>query len=244
MAAKTSWMTCRNNDMTIVLYASKLAACAGLHPYVHQQELLDEMRSDHVHPTEVAMREIDALPTATREALRNALDASYSNAEEVVDACREATSLLTPSSALAVQSVLYTRHGTEQEDVVRRSEQHSTGCKIRTSHAFCKTSQPVCVLASGARVFVGGKHDGVDADTGDIIEIKTRQRRFLGVPLYERIQLLAYMEMHGVRRGRLIESYLGKGGRMLWNSMCRCGTTLWQDAKPFWKACRCFPPNH
>lgn len=56
------------------------------------------------------------------------------------------------------------------------------------------------------RVYLGGKHDGL-AEDGTLIEVKNRMRRFLGVPEYERVQVLAYMRIFGTQRARLVERF-------------------------------------
>lgn len=65
-------------------------------------------------------------------------------------------------------------------------------------------------VVQNAALYLGGRLDGLrrGADGSlTIVEIKTRVNRLLGVPTYERVQIHAYMFIHGARRGRLVENF-------------------------------------
>jgi hypothetical protein len=53
--------------------------------------------------------------------------------------------------------------------------------------------------------FILGFADGMEGDV--IIEIKHRQKKFLGVPKYEIPQIMAYMILYGKSQVKLVESY-------------------------------------
>ena len=214
----------------LVVYASKLAACAGMHPYCPQAELRDEylhaahgaaaVREGYLPPAEAAAAALAALPPDARAAAERAIASRPSESTEVVRAAAEAAAApgMTPEAAEVVRAALFTSHGARSEDGVRAA----LGPGVRTDARFRVGAEPLATVPAGAdggrptRVYVGGKHDGMDGGGGGqegegrVVEIKTRQRRFLGCPLYERVQLHAYMHVYGVRRGVLVESYLGE----------------------------------
>lgn len=108
--------------------------------------------------------------------------------------CRKQAAIPDKTIDLARQ-VMYTRHGTEQEDSVRAQINETRSQKIFDSNSkFRKRELMTLSHDPSTYVYIGGRHDGMDVD-GNIVEIKTRQRRFLGVPLYERIQIMAYMHI-------------------------------------------------
>jgi hypothetical protein len=65
------------------------------------------------------------------------------------------------------------------------------------------------VVVDGLSVLIGGKHDGITND-GELIEVKTRQHWFLGVPIYEKVQLHAYMSIFDKKKATLVESFDGQ----------------------------------
>ena len=80
--------------------------------------------------------------------------------------------------------------------------------KIETHDKFVAGKEPVITTRNNIEVYIGGKHDGmVD---GKIVEIKTRQKRFMGTPMYELVQVHAYMYIFKTRQALIIESYLGQ----------------------------------
>jgi hypothetical protein len=57
---------------------------------------------------------------------------------------------------------------------------------------------------------IGGKIDGFIEDDATLVEAKTRTRRLLGFPVYEKVQCEIYMMMKQVTRCKLIESFDGE----------------------------------
>jgi hypothetical protein len=67
----------------------------------------------------------------------------------------------------------------------------------------------------GVEVYVGGRCDGLATDPETqqttVVEIKTRVGRLFGrVPEYERLQVLAYLFVHGLEGGLLVEQHAGR----------------------------------
>jgi hypothetical protein len=170
---------------------------------------------------------VEALPAPARRVVEAALlladdstsasasaSATTSAAERV--AAVAATEGVTREAAEVVRQALYTADGIQKEDAVREAASASDepARRIRKDDRFLVSAAP-WFSTDDVDVFLGGRLDGfVCASSpdgpGEVVEIKTRQRRFLGVPVYERVQLLAYCFIRGVRTGRLIESYLGE----------------------------------
>jgi hypothetical protein len=198
----------------LILFASKLAACAGMHRYVPQETLRSEfLRSQgllegYVTQMEQATAAIEALPDQARARVHSAVAACYPDAAAANAALASLSSSvdLQPEVLSAVRSQVYTKHGQEQEDVVRRAAAERSGKRARTSAAFRTCEYPV-LNVRGVEVYVGGRHDGTL--DGELVEIKTRQNRFLGTPDYELVQLHAYMHIYGKSSATLVESFNG-----------------------------------
>lgn len=64
---------------------------------------------------------------------------------------------------------------------------------------------------NGIDVYIGGKCDGLSNDGNWVLEIKNRMRKLFGkVVEYERIQVLAYLFVHGLEFADLVENFGGK----------------------------------
>lgn len=224
---RTAWCTHRvgvDGRRRVVLFASKLAACAGMHPYQDQAGMRlefrqargdkgDAMVDEYVPPEVAAARAFASLPAELREKVDKAVAVRYDDASAVVRAETEMRCVLEAAGATeaadAVRTALFTQHGSRCEAGVREAVMVEGGKfrNIVTDGRFRVTTVPWLTVGE-YDVYVGGKHDGIE--DGRVIEIKTRQRRFLGAPLYERIQTHAYMHVYGLRQASLIESYLGE----------------------------------
>lgn len=319
---KLSWMCMqagRGSCNRIVLYASKLAACAGMHRYCPQGELLREFRHARGLDDSFVSRDargeaaIRALSPCRRAEVREAVGARYATATDLTRALDDLTTprtrersppppavvravseiLLGASSessaaaaesslvalpgvlgslpedvrgevlsaaraldgsgpradaraaaeravalasapppetvvlpsevAEAARSAMYTRHGTEQEDAVRRASPRDIRLPANP-RLFMVSARPLTTVL-GSRVLVGGSNDGVAS--GRIVEIKTRQRGFLGTPIYELVQIHAYMHISETREALLIESYQGEQRE----HVVRFDDVLWADVR-------------
>jgi hypothetical protein len=200
--------------------------------YARQGRVLREERGQAL--LEKVMVEVPSIAACIQDASAVCTDAASTNSDARAAADRTLDSL---DSTVAVglnlgkedqellkercQSKIYTEFGTHKEayvaDVVR---EQNKGMKLHKDDVYRKRFLfDFCCAYDDApfkvRVFVGGKCDGVLADHGvgptKIVEIKNRMKRlFNGVPEYERIQVLAYLFIHGLRDGVLIENYNGQ----------------------------------
>ena len=216
----TEWgRYCPNDNLTI--YASKLAGCVGMHMYQPQSEFKSEFmraigqdQDDEPYFTndELAKQELKELSLETQTKISKATEATYSNATDVVEAFTKLTEHTDISTNVIenIRKSMYTKHGTEQESTIRQSFSKSIGKTVKTSNKFIANKEPL-ITVNGIEVYIGGKHDGmVD---GKIVEIKTRQKHFLGTPLYELVQIHAYMHIYETRNAILVESYNGQEKR-------------------------------
>jgi len=126
------------------------------------------------------------------------------NGTKVEDIEKEMVAL-PPTVFDLVQRDLYTKHGNEQEEGIRQSLKKDID---KNKNKFVVSDKPFIKLAK-TDVYLGGRHDGMTKE-GRIIEIKTRQRRFLGTPTYELVQVHAYMFIYGKEEAQIVESWNGE----------------------------------
>jgi hypothetical protein len=208
---KLDWVSVKKGDH-VILYASKLAACAGMHSFVSQDDLLNEFKrkcgidTEFKTVREIAAEEIANLPQEHRVTIESTIAAvaKLVDTRKVREALDNLSISLSPSIYKDVKTTVQTQHGTRKEADVRKAVSREMKKEIVESHDFRVSKYPICTV-DGIEVYIGGKHDGAVDDK--IVEIKTRQRRFLGTPLYERVQVHAYMTIFGVREALLIESF-------------------------------------
>lgn len=211
---RADWMTYAEGDY-VTLYASKLAGCAGMHPYVPQEDLRQGflravgLNLGYMTREEAASAQLEELEPARKKEVLDAMAGTYATVSEVHQAVTVATAELAPEVASVVRSAIYTKRGHEQEASVREEAAKRMRQEIRTSARFRTSREPICTV-DGLEVYVGGKHDGIAPEAGEVVEIKTRQRRFLGAPRYEVVQVHAYMHIYGLKRARIVESYAGE----------------------------------
>ena len=232
---RVSWLSWDRARGRAVLYASKLAGAAGMHRFVDRGELRAELlralgRAGFDAYRTADERARDALVALAPEArleLERQVGASHADARASVQAAERAVAVVSASAAASdrallaqhVRSAVFTRHGTEREaDVL-------AACgAVAPAPGFVTSADPAFVLSDGTAVHVGGRTDGRRGE--ELVEVKTRQRRLLGVPLYERVQLHAYMFALGHRRATLVEAYLGERAE----HVVEFDDALWREA--------------
>jgi hypothetical protein len=231
--------------MKVVIAASKLAAVAGLHPYKARADVFEEFvrryapaRADptYLSAEQTARKALDDLPAEAQEVVAQAIHSARSaaTAQEVM--------ALVPSDVPAqvaelARSAMSTAYGTRSENAARVTYGTAHAQTVTKDDVYTESREPWFTLpmpgvATGSvEVFLGGMHDGItrrgDAGEPVIVEIKNRMRRFLGAPVYERIQVLAYMHIFGVRSAVLVESYKGA----LREHPLEFDERLWEDVR-------------
>lgn len=222
----------RNNRRRMVIFASKLAGCAGMHKYVNTEELrfefrhalygddaIDEIPDGYLPPKEYEEKvKSTGLTTEAKQLVEESMS-KITSAEDSTTSSKVVAAAIVKLNAMegvseqakeVVRKDLYTHHGVVGEEAIRVDTAVAVdGREISADNKFVTTLGPILEI-DGFDVYVGGRHDGLmkDAEGHEILtEIKNRTRRHLGVPLYERVQLHGYMEIFGIRKGMLIENY-------------------------------------
>jgi hypothetical protein len=197
----------------MTIYASKLAACAGRHPFQHRDVLKGTFlravgKAEYETPLEKGLAEV-----MNDADLKVFVETKFKDASELTASIDALGGNLTDSTKAAVQSLIYTKHGNDQESSIRnRCDAREKVVTVLNSR-FHVTREPMfyvkCPESSlDIPVYVGGKHDGTRET--ELVEIKTRMRKYLGTPEYELIQLHAYMKIYEFTKGKLIESFNGE----------------------------------
>ena len=221
---KLDWIKIDFNDRHIILYASKLAACANMHKYCDADELKEELyfklglNKNFKSKRDKAFDGMRQMPWKDRCAVNDMMKATYSNVQQIQDQIEKAKTLTGNADVLDfVRMAMYTKIGSKSEAGIRQNVAKEYAKKINQNAKIKISTNPwFSITVSDAEgtfhtfdVYLGGKHDGMMEDN-TLVEIKTRQRGFLGVPLYENIQIHCYMTIFETHKAMLIESYMGE----------------------------------
>lgn len=102
-----------------------------------------------------------------------------------------------------VASEVYKKRGIDGERPSLDRIQEDTGSRVecRNDRLYRKD-----IDVMGLPVRIVGKVDGIDADTGDLVEVKHRQRCFFEpLPTYDVVQAQVYMWLTGAQRCRFVQ---------------------------------------
>lgn len=201
--------------MTLKLFASELAAAVGMHRYVTPSEVLIKKWQRHDPQGYAAAVERVGMETPLdREDVQRVLQSVpvASTADEALQVHKTFQETvkalgLTPEQTAVVQEevrkTVFTEYGTAAE---------KSALDLFNEHMGLD-AQPdgVCYLADIAKdVTLVGRIDAKTPD-GHVVEIKNRMRRLFGSPpLYERVQVQAYLKLLGSPKGYLVEVLRGK----------------------------------
>lgn len=208
---KLSWLHFQPNDY-MTIYASKLAGVSNLHPYQSVHELKNQYRAfiqgDNTFKTRQEQLEdnFKQLDKSKQNTLCSVIKKDFTNAVAVNDEILKIEKEYSPEIVELVRHKLYTRQGTIKESGIRNKVCKNSNMTIKTCQKFTTSKEPICNV-NGMEIYVGGKHDGL-TDDGNIVEIKNRMKGFLGIPIYDKVQIHAYMFIYETRHAILIENYL------------------------------------
>lgn len=208
-----------------MLFASELAALSGMNPYQSVQEawVVAMSRNGVSVPSKVA----DAIKVeACRE--QAILEKHKTACEELTKSeLPPALNPALPQSQLEKQVIL--KHvnkarGTNIEPKIlgKVNSQDPDKSYVKTD----KFQSKLLVSLGKHQVYIGGKFDAEGKD-GELLEIKSRQNRlFHKVPMYEKVQVHAYMHISGKRSIRVVENFSGETrsdvvewDQTLWNTV-------------------------
>ena len=105
----------------------------------------------------------------------------------------------------ALEGEVACRMGNKLESVAINAYEKHNKVTVNQMQTGYKSDTLVTELDNNYIIY--GRTDGLDGDT--IIESKNRKNRFLGVPLYEKVQIHAYMYITNKSKGKLLENFNG-----------------------------------
>lgn len=194
-----------------VLFASKVAAFAGLHKHVDfQQAVLDQWYFQDPAGCSAACRQHGARPAPEDPDRVREYGLRLQEAVVAVDsAAMHAVLDAIPDAEVrdAVRHEASMARGTRDEASALDAIERLQGINVvgRNDTLFKKEA----LLPSGRRVKVMGRIDGRTG--GEIVEVKNRMRKFFDViPLYERVQVQLYLWMTGAETCKFVQCLDGQ----------------------------------
>ncbi len=199
----------------LVVHASELAASVGMHRYRPLADVAVDLFS-RMNPSvyEIAMTRnalcektniesvLDQLSVtaAVTEAVSAAPDDLHDKLQDIIK-----DSNVSADIAADIQSFVYTERGKNAEEASLDNAESQMKQKIQQRNT--RYYKKFISYGADRRLQLGGKVDGITED-GQLVEMKNRQRRlFPTVPLYEKIQVHAYMFLTDKAECRLIQTY-------------------------------------
>ena len=205
--------------MKLTIYASDLAACIGMHRYQQPWEaavrIFERTSPSHYQaaharvgreiPASMASRTLKRIQesdvvTEVENLIQGSVDKLDDKVQKVIDEIGASD----PEFAGDLRTYVFTERGKvgEKAAVDAFELSHNVSLTERNTKFFKKTFS-----CDGKVVILGGRVDGL-SDDGRLVEIKNRQRRFFNsVPLYEKVQVLAYMVLTGSPQCELVERF-------------------------------------
>ncbi|CAM9692586.1 unnamed protein product, partial [Ectocarpus sp. 12 AP-2014] len=214
--------------MTLILYASELAACVGMNQYKSVEDATmavwrrwdaDSFQESsklyplaHKSPEEI----FSSIGPSVHKLVSTAVSSKTENeATRIVEAAMnekanavsdEAAREILEARESVVREVNCGR-GSQNEHRGIASYESAKRVKLRgTNTKFFKKS--IGVSDSGTNVYVGGRVDGLTHDR--VVEIKCRRNRlFTTLPLYEKVQVQAYLFLTDKPVAEVLQKYDG-----------------------------------
>ena len=194
---------------------------------VTEEEVVSSARSmglDVARPVEEVKRDVvrRVEERAKRVAKRMAADGEGEDGKEGSGGDEER--LPAPLREVASRHVGMARGTEEEGSILSRAAR----CDPHLSTAIRATTKSVDVgECQFGRIVVRGVADAVDANGKFVVEIKRRRNRlFHSIPVYERVQVEAYMRLYGMLDAVLVESFAGEEMDMHWVER---DDDLWDD---------------
>lgn len=204
----------------VVIKASDVAACAGLHSYKTVTEVMDDMwkryNPENFKGETRTDRNLKALEASeeAQQLLKSVVNHKPKNSDEVKELVDISCQIIKQDPKLTdtqkgmvcdhLRTMMYTTHGTRNEDQTADLDEAELH-KDDTFYTF-----PVATI-KGTRYEIVGRIDRyqnkVDG-TKTLVEIKNRTKGlFNKVRLYEMVQVQTYLQMTGMSEARLIEQF-------------------------------------
>lgn len=207
MNINTKWMCIRKNNIKI--YASSLAIFCNMNKYEDRNEIIKKIKAivqnDNTFKTKEE-KAIEKVESTDDKKLKNIMKIECANISEVKENIKQVKECTDDIDVIRVfEKKFYTELGIKEEDNVREKTNTIMNKKYEKTDTFVTSKRPIITVGK-YRIFVGGRHDGMD-DDGNLIEIKNRINELLGVTLYDKVQIHAYMYIFEKRNATLIENY-------------------------------------
>lgn len=204
----------------VVIKASDVAACVGLHNYKPRTEVLDEMWKKN-HPNNFTGetredRNLKALEQSeeAQELLKSVLNHKPKNSDEVREIVSLSCQIIQQDQKLNseqktmvcdhLRKMMYTTHGTNSEDITADLDE----TKLLRDDTYYKYS---VITINGTEYQIVGRIDRYhirEDGTKVLVEIKNRTRGlFNKVRLYEMVQVQTYLQMLDIQDARLVEQF-------------------------------------
>lgn len=204
----------------VVIKASDVAACVGLHSYKSRGEVLDEMWKKN-HPINFTGetredRNLKALEQSeeAQQLLKAVLNHKPKDADEVKEIVGLSCEIIQQDEKLTkaqkgmvcehLRKMVYTTHGTNSEDTTADLDEADLH-RDDTYYTY-----PVINIRGTAYQIVGriDRYQNRLDGTKVLVEIKNRTKGlFNKVRLYEMVQVQTYLQMLGLQDARLVEQF-------------------------------------
>ena len=110
----------------------------------------------------------------------------------------------------SIMNVTNTTFGIKNEFDITKLYEQRTGNIILKDNKYHKTK---IYDLGDYTIYIGGKIDGLNNDSGSIIEVKNRVNKlFYTLRDYEKVQITCYMFLFGTSKGHLVEAFRKKDG--------------------------------
>lgn len=204
----------------VVIKASDVAACVGLHSYKTSTEVMDDMWKRY-NPenfkgetrTDRNLRALEASEEA-QQLLKSVVNHKPRNSDEVKELVDISCQIIKQDPKLTdsqkgmvcdhLRTMMYTTHGTRNEDQTADLDE----AELHRDETFYNLH---VVTIKGTRYEIVGRIDRFQ-NKGDgiktLVEIKNRTKGlFNKVRLYEMVQVQTYLQMTGMTDARLVEQF-------------------------------------
>lgn len=207
------------------IFVSEIASCIGYNPYEtpskaatkiwkrkYPSSYNDAIEKYEIVPDEVVVAKFvekytDVLQTAIQEDNAQKRDALVKTIIQETKDTKGPDGPDLDSLKKGLLSHVHTNRGIrdEAQSIQRYQQQHDKQVRENNAKFYRRFYQYQSIAGEKKSFMVGGRVDGITQD-GVLIEVKNRQRRlFHSVPLYEKVQVHAYMLLTGLDKCEIIE---------------------------------------
>lgn len=204
----------------VIIKASDVAACVGLHSFKSPGEVMDDMWKKYNPENfkgETRMdRNLKALEASddAQKLLKNVVNHKPKNSDEVQEIVSLASQIINQDEKLTtsqksmvcehLRTMMYTTHGTRNEDQTADLDE----TELHKDEKFYKHS---VITIKGTTYEIVGRIDRYQINqdnTKTLVEIKNRTKcLFNKVRLYEMVQVQTYLQMTDITMARLVEQF-------------------------------------